>query len=229
MQAQESTESPEQAVCSHTAPVPIYLVHYVEDHPNSSTWDKLPNVQLTDVVSGEVPALLTHVRMCWSDYALHLQFRCEDDIIVSPFTKRDDSLFDADVVEWFIAPSPDEQRYYEFNISPHNVIFDSMITHEKDQPLGFHPEWNAEGIMTQVRYTEPDKQSQRGSVQIEYTAVLPFADLNASPQPGEEWRINMFRIDQDAEGTRSFSAWSPTGAIQFHVPERFGRIRFFKS
>lgn len=189
----------------------------------------MPYVRLCDVVTGEQPALQTHVRLCWTPYALHLQFRCEDDRIISPFTRRDEPLFDADVVEWFIQPSAEQSRYYEFNISPHNVVFDSMITYEDGEEKSFHPEWDAKGISTHVRYTQPDRMSAQGTVRVEYTAILPYVDLGKFPQPGDEWRINMFRIDQDESGKRSFSAWSPTGAVNFHVPERFGHIRFVQA
>lgn len=209
--------------------IPIYLVHYVEEQPNSSEWDKLPYVQLVDVVTGETPALQTFVRVCWSRYGLHVQFRCDDDVIVSPYTKRDDPLYDADVVEWFIDPGTSDHSYYEFNISPHNVVFDSKITNAPDKPRSFNPEWNATGLTSEVRYVQPNRQQgDSGSVQIEYTAMLPFADLQACPQPGDEWTLNLFRIDQNAAGERSYYAWSPTGAVQFHVPDRFGRIRFYK-
>ena len=213
---------------SNLGGVPIYLVHYTSKLPDTQIWESFPFVELKDVVTGESPALQTSVRLCWSNYALHLQFRCEDDVIVSPYTRRDDPLYDADVVEWFIEPQQqEEQRYYEFNISPHNVLFDSLITYEEGKPKHFQPEWNAEGITTQVRYLERNPVTNK--VVVEYTATLPFSDVNViPPHPGDEWKLNLFRIDEDEAGERSYSAWSPTGAVQFHRPERFGTIRFYK-
>lgn len=210
-----------------SATVPIYLVHYVEEQPSSAEWDNLPYVQLVDVVTGEIPELMTQVRICWSKYGLHVQFRCEDERIVSPYSKRDDPLYEADVVEWFVQPNAYDTSYYEFNISPHNTIFDAKITIESDKRYCF-PEWNAEGLKSEVRYVQPSRPLSGGAVQVEYTAMVPFSDLQAYPNSGDEWRINLFRIDQNAADERRFCAWSPTGAIQFHVPEKFGRIRFIQ-
>lgn len=228
MSEQVTTLTNEKLEHELSASMPIYLVHYVEEQPSASEWDKLPYVQLVDVVTGETPELQTHVRICWSRYGLHLQFRCEDDLIVSPYSKRDDPLYEADVVEWFIQPADSANSYYEFNISPHNMVFDSKITIESDKPSGFHPEWNAEGLTSEVRYLLPSRPMGGGAVQVVYTAMLPFSDLQVCPNPGDEWRINLFRIDQNAAEERQYCAWSPTGAVQFHVPEKFGRIRFFK-
>ena len=47
------------------------------------------------------------------------------------------------------------------------------------------------------------------------------------PRDGDEWRVNLYRIDTDGENVE-FQAWSPTGTAkpQFHVPERFGVLQF---
>lgn len=50
------------------------------------------------------------------------------------------------------------------------------------------------------------------------------------PQAGEEWRLNIYRFERVRKnGTQSeeqASAWSPVGKVDFHVPERFGRVVF---
>ncbi|MFL1674364.1 DOMON domain-containing protein [Paenibacillus dendritiformis] len=59
-----------------------------------------------------------------------------------------------------------------------------------------------------------------------YEAAIAFEDLERAPEPGDCWRINWFRIDEGEDGIRTFDAWSPTGAVNFHVPERFGQFIF---
>ena len=44
-------------------------------------------------------------------------------------TNRDDPLYNEEVVEAFVAPE-DTHHYYEFNLSPRNVVFDSEIRHD---------------------------------------------------------------------------------------------------
>jgi len=62
--------------------------------------------------------------------------------------------------------------------------------------------------------------------------AIPFAAIigsdNLAPQPGEEWRINLYRIDSPEPGHLEYCAWSPTGANDFHRPWRFGVLKFNK-
>ena len=43
------------------------------------------------------------------------------------------------------------------------------------------------------------------------------------PDHGDRWRANFYRIDR-AHDADEYSAWSPTGEIQFHMPNRFGYV-----
>ncbi len=50
------------------------------------------------------------------------------------------------------------------------------------------------------------------------------------PQFGDQWRFNVYRYERlrvDGEETEiEYSAWSPTGEINFHRPDRFGIVTF---
>jgi hypothetical protein len=56
---------------------------------------------------------------------------------------------------------------------------------------------------------------------------LPLEDVvtapHTPPQPGDRWRINLYRIERLPIGARL--AWSPTFKDS-HVPARFGEIIF---
>lgn len=191
--------------------------HITGDAPD---WTGIAAIELADVVTGAVPRMRTAIRSCWTDTTLYIRFECEDDCVVSPYTKRDDPLFEADVVECFIDTAGSGRSYYEFNLSPHNVVFDSYITNNPGEPKAFHPEWDAQQLVTSVAYvSQPERR-------VIYEYAIAFSDLQTSPSADTEWRINLFRIDEDELGTREYTAWSPTGAVNFHVPERFGRFRF---
>lgn len=216
--------------------VPAYPCHMVTTSPNDTEWLELPQVQLVDVVSGEIPRLQTHVSMCATKNALHLRFWCLDDIVYSPYTTHDDPLYEADVVECFIDPVGRHESHFEFNVSPNNVVFDARIINEQGAPVAYHPEWDAAGLVTQVVTYDAktfngrfDQQViKEGDKVLVYDVAIPFAALEvaASPAPGDEWRINLFRIDQDAQHERTYTAWSPTSEVKFHVPTRFGRLQF---
>jgi hypothetical protein len=56
---------------------------------------------------------------------------------------------------------------------------------------------------------------------------IPWGDRIHKPQPGERWRVNLFRCVGSGEN-RGYLAWQPTRTEQpnFHVPEAFGWLVF---
>jgi len=46
------------------------------------------------------------------------------------------------------------------------------------------------------------------------------------PQPGDVWRINMYRMDQPKGKPQQAAGWSPPMVGDFHVLSRFGELVF---
>ncbi|MDQ8739226.1 hypothetical protein [Paenibacillus sp. LHD-38] len=61
-----------------------------------------------------------------------------------------------------------------------------------------------------------------------YDIKIPFIDLGNPPSNGTEWRWNLFQIDKNLQGERHYWAWSPTGEVQFHLPQYFGTLEFHR-
>lgn len=197
---------------------PLYLCQQVTDAENC--WDDLVPVSLCDVVTGGDVQEETLVKACWDTSALHIRFECEDSHSVSGFENRDDPLYEQDVVEVFIDEEGTGKRYAEIVVSPNNVVYDAMITHDNEEdPLQFDVDiaWDMERLSTHVEVS--------GQRRV-YTLVVPFSAFSAPPTVGTEWKINFYRIDEDVFGTRHYQAWSPTGFVNYHITDRFGTIRF---
>ncbi len=60
--------------------------------------------------------------------------------------------------------------------------------------------------------------------------AIPFRALigapNIPPRPGDEWRSNFYRIDTPHGAKSELYAWSTTELPTFHLPWRFGGLRF---
>jgi hypothetical protein len=185
------------------------------------------------------PAAKTRVRALWDDRALYLAFECEDRVISSPYTRRDEPLYEAEVVEVFLATGGDPRRYIELEVSPANVLFDARVVNMRPGgKMTVDKAWNAPGLRSAVRgprqrsgskpvAVRPNRRGERDTgwtVEI----ALPFADLDLprAVRPGDTWRVNFYRIER--EPREEFSAWSPTLADppDFHIPDRFGRLVF---
>jgi hypothetical protein len=146
-----------------------------------------------------------------------VRFVCTDADPWATITERDGPLWDEEVVEVFLDPVGDSACYFEIEVNPLNTVVDLALRRIRS---GYRKDfrWDCEGLETTAVTTEHG-----------WTAELriPFAALSAEPpRPGTEWRANFTRIDRPRGRDRELSAWQPTRLATFHVPERFGVLRF---
>jgi len=172
----------------------------------------------------------TAFHVCRTQTDLHVKFGCVDRDIWGTFTKRDDPLYEEEVVEVFLCPTGDLRHYYEFEVSPRNVIFDAKIFSPDlyRRTMQVETSWDCPDLQTSV--TVDGTLDERTDVDRSWTVdiAIPFAAFPevAPPQGGDVWRGNFYRIDR--ADPPEFTAWSPTeeSPANFHVPERFGYIEF---
>lgn len=158
------------------------------------------------------------------DSVLYVLFRCDDDHVVATLREHDAPLWQEDVVEVFLAPAGLE-RYYELEVNPLGTTFDAVV-HSPDrrrETMKVDTSWTCKGLRASIR-----RVSEGSVVVVDTMLAIPFASLErGAPVPGETWRANVYRIDRSPAGDE-FTAWSPTGRTppDFHVPSRFGTLRF---
>jgi hypothetical protein len=197
-------------------------------------WRSAAPVSLVAADSGERADRATEVRLLWSPTTLYIGFRCEDDFVWGTRTEPDSDIYREECVEVFVDPSGCGHQYYEINVSPKNVVFDACILNGRtpDRPeakfIGltqFHPD----GLRTAVS-VEGDVDRPGGAKSWTAEYAIPLASLIGAPhfppRPGDEWRLNLYRIDAPDETARRYYAWNPTGRIDFHRPWRFGILKF---
>jgi hypothetical protein len=188
-------------------------------------WQELPSLPPLVLADGSgLAKQKTQVRLCYSGQALYIRFDCEDDDIWGTYTKRDEPLYDEEVVEVFIAPGDaTPTNYFEFEVSPYSVLFDCIITNPglrptPQQPYDVDESWNAEGLEW-FAGIHPDKQAWWAVLKIPWSDIGGYRDV---------WRANFYRIERSGKSGTEFSCWSPTLSKSFHKPERFGRLRLEK-
>ncbi|CAM4208259.1 carbohydrate-binding family 9-like protein [Paenibacillus alkaliterrae] len=189
------------------------------DGSETVDWSFCDSMALTDTVTGLSPYEPTEVRACWSPDSLYVRFLCKDSYIVSGFTRRDDPLYEQDVVEMFIDEEGLGRHYLELEVSPRNVVFDAKIENDGVASItGTNKEWSFTGLQTNV---EAD-----GEGHFIYFIRIPSNNFKRKPEQGVSWKVNFYRIDEGKDGTRQYQAWQPTGAINYHIPSRFGTLAF---
>jgi hypothetical protein len=136
------------------------------------------------------------------------------------------------VVEAFIDADSDLRTYLELEVNPINALFDAFVLNAKDRDGGIcvMRDWNSKGIKHAVKI---DGKSMSSSEAEEWTCeiAVPLEDFytapNCPPKVGDVWRVNFYRIDRK-KNKSEYSAWSTTGKIDFHMPQRFGYLKFVK-
>ncbi|XYH97480.1 carbohydrate-binding family 9-like protein [Sorangium sp. So ce1128] len=173
-------------------------------------------------------------RLLWDEAFLYVGFDVSDGTITGGFPQgaRDPHLWERDTVEVMIDPDGDgdNKDYYEIQISPQNLVFDSQFD-DYNAPRGGasgpfgHEEWSA-GLASAVELRgtiDDDSDEDRGYV---VEAKIPWSSFakarSAPPSPGDVWRMNFYAMQNNGG-----AAWSPIlGEGNFHRARRFGRVRF---
>jgi Carbohydrate family 9 binding domain-like len=177
----------------------------------------------------------TRFRAAWNDEGLFLRFDATDPSPWHTMTRRDQHLWDEEVVEIFLDPDRSGRDYYELEINPANVVCDlRMISPwpDKKGDIG----WDLAGLETRVRAREGAPGARGWTA----TAFLPWRGLRAlpsagrvalPPRPGDAWRFNVFRIERPGGKTSPekdavFAAWSPPSVRSFHDAGAFRDLVF---
>jgi len=174
----------------------------------------------------------TEFRALWSGEGLWIRFDAVDPNPWNTFTRRDDPLWEEEVVEIFIDPDGDGLNYAEVEISPANVVTD-LLMFRGDPGKRSDIDWDFAGLQTWVT---PLRDGREGWTAIallpwEGFATLPETATPVPPAPGDSWRFNIFRIKrpggpESPQSDAVFAAWSPPPGPSFHVPEVFGTMIF---
>lgn len=178
----------------------------------------------------------TRFRALWSEVGLFVRFDATDPAPWHTMTRRDEHLWDEEVVEIFLSPDGSGRDYYELEISPANVACDLRMVSAWPNQKG-DIDWNLDGLLTRV---QPRRDGSGRTTGWTATAVLPWSGLRALPStrtvavpplPGDRWRFNVFRIERPGgpsapEKDGVFAAWSPPSGPSFHDAGAFRDLVF---
>lgn len=179
-------------------------------------WQTAPTLHLIENCTRVPPRNPGTVRVARTETAFRALFELVTPLPRATLTGYKQPLYQEDVAEIFIDPFGDASVYYEFEVNPLNARLDLVIRRTR---YGARKDfrWESPGFVSAV---------QRTAVGWNAEFEIPFADLPTCPDDSSSWRINFTRIDRPSDAPRELTAWSPTGLAQFHVPSKFGEIRF---
>lgn len=201
-------------------------------------WQNAKSIDLRKTADGTPPDQKTIAKMIWDDQFLYVGFVCEDRDIWTTIDQHDGDLYNEEVVEIFIDPNGDEQTYIELEVNPINALFDAFVINDKKRKRGIKVlrDWDSrkmshavsiDGVLKNSHPKNRDLENDDKSWIVEI--AIPFSDFfmakNVPPKIGDQWRINLYRIERGPTEDHYF-AWSPTWKIDYHLPKHFGKIQF---
>ena len=229
------TIKPRQYVCYRTCgPITI------DGKLDEPSWKKAPWTDLFVHIEDDrkIPPLATRVKMLWDEDYFYVVADLEDPDIWGVETQRDAHIPDPDF-EVFIDPDGDALNYMEMEMNALNTVWDLLLDevyHRRAPDPDWNPTaWDWEGIKTAVQIdgtlNAPWIVDKGWTVEIafDWKSMAPHCiGVSCPPQHGDQWRVNMSRVNRNREGTLTDSdwVWSRQGIYNMHVPEMYGHVQF---
>lgn len=182
-------------------------------------WNAAATLQDLEAAYGEggelPPSVSTSVRVLWDEAALYVAFVCRDDRIrTDSGYRRDDNLYEQDVVEVFLHARGAPVPYYELVVSPLNQVLDAahFLTEEAaytDKGILSDPflkkyfwtfrSWTWEGLVTATRR----RRAKEGWIWT-VEAKLPVGkilreQMRDTFRKGDVLRANFLRYDWNVD------------------------------
>jgi hypothetical protein len=198
-------------------------------------------------IEGDVkprPRFRTRVKMLWDDEALYIAAELEEPHVGALLTRHDSYIFhDDNDFEVFLDPDGDGHLYAELEMNALNTTWDLLLTKPYKDGGKAIDAWEIDGLRTAVHVdgtiNDPRDIDRGWSVEIAWPwkGLAQIASCPVPPRDGDRWRINFSRVQltrqfhngryRKVPGTAEENwVWSPQGAVNMHMPERWGELVF---
>jgi len=218
---------------AYTRDIKIKAKHSAKDFApdgelKKKVWQKAAWIHFDHDMAGlrNYPQAETQVAATWTAKYVYFAFKCKYTAL-NVFEGEDASkerweLWTRDVAEVFINPQPERvNHYYEFEVAPNNQWIDLEI--DKTKTPFNDAAWDSHFDHA----TRVDAKAHVWTCEMR----IPVSSMGVREmRPAAEWRLNFYRADGLGDDSqRRFMSWStiPEGKT-FHVPTRFGIIKFLK-
>jgi len=207
---------------------------------DDAAWATAPSTgPFVNTLTGAAASIQTQAKLLWDKKNLYIGFDNTDEDVWSDLTKRDDKLWTEEADEVMIDADGNGRTYIELQVAPNGNIFDTYLPNVRRYEDTVDPKlkpfsWNSKLVAkTQVDGTlnKRDDQDKGWTAEL----ALPLEDVKGMdaastvrlpPQPGDVWRINMYRMDQPKGKPQQAAGWSPPMVGDFHALSRFGELVF---
>jgi hypothetical protein len=192
-----------------------------------------------NTMTGGPAPIQTEAKLAWDKKNLYVAFENADDDVWSDLTRRDDKLWTEEADELMIDADGNGRTYIELQVAPNGNIFDTYLPAVRRYEDMVDPKlkpfsWNSKLVAkVQVDGTLNQRDDKDRGWTVEM--ALPLEDVKGMdtqsavrlpPQPGDVWRINMYRMDLPKGRPQQAAGWSAPMVGDFHALSRFGDLVF---
>ena len=195
------------------------------------------------------PRFRTRMKMVRDDDYFYVAAEMEEPDVWATLTERDSVIFHDNDFEVFIDPDGDTHAYYELEVNALATAWDLMLLKPYRDGGPAINGWDIAGLKVgvDVRGTlnRPGDRDEGWTVELAmpWKILREAAPGHRAPKGGERWRVNFSRVEWQMDvvdgryvkrtkpGSRDPLAednwvWSPQGAVNMHMPERWGYVQF---
>jgi Carbohydrate family 9 binding domain-like len=202
------------------------------------------------------PPFRTRVKMLWDDEFFYFAAEMEEPHVWGTLTERDSVIFQDNDFEVFIDPDGDTHAYYEFEMNALNTVWDLLLIQPYRDGGPALNGWDIAGLKSAVgirgTINQPSDRDEGWTLEIAmpWKILKEAAAGGRAPQRGDQWRVNFSRVEwqmdvKPAGGAATAASyakrvnpatgkpfpednwvWSPQGAVNMHMPERWGIVQF---
>jgi Carbohydrate family 9 binding domain-like len=196
-----------------------------------------------------LPRFRTRMKMSWDDEYFYVAAEMEEPDVWATLSERDSVIFHDNDFEIFIDPDGDTHAYYELEVNALGTVWDLMLLKPYRDGGPAINGWDIAGLRVGVdirgTVNRPTDRDEGWTVEIAmpWTILREAAPDRRPPKAGDRWRVNFSRVQWQVDitdgryvkrlrpGTRdplpeNNWVWSPQGAINMHMPERWGQVQF---
>ena len=193
-------------------------------------WEAAPSTgPFVETIGGARAPVEATAKLLWDRRYLYVGVVVQDALLRASDTEHDAHLWEQDCVELMVDPGGKGEGYFEIQVSPRGVVFDTRYDRRRvPRPFG-HVDWDSRvrvGVAT--RGNLGDRVADAGytvEIAIPWQAFSSSEGERVAPSIGDEWRANLYVMDLGRDRQQA-AAWSPVGTGDFHVPRRFGILAF---
>ncbi len=192
-----------------------------------------------NTMTGAPAAQKTEAKLLWDKKFLYVAIDNADTDVWAKLTKRDDKLWTEEADELMIDADGNGRTYVELQVAPNGNVFDTYLPERRKYEDTIDPKmkpfgWNSKMVAkVHVDGTLNQREDQDKGWTVEL--AIPLEDVKGMddksavripPNPGDVWRMNLYRMDVPQGKPQQAAGWSPPLVGDFHALDRFGELVF---